>query len=1109
MACCIVMLPQIMQAQQRVTIAEKPLVLPTYQIAPPDKNPVFYTGRTYQGARGDVYPHPMYDVLTDTKKDQAYKAVYIENEYTELCVVPELGGRILSAFDKTDQFDFVYRQHVVKPALIGMIGAWMSGGVEWNIPDHHRATSQLPIDYITENNPDGSKTVWVGETELSRRLQWRVGLTIYPGRSYIEATVKVINTTPFIQPFLYWANLSVHSDENYQVIFPPSTQFGVQHAKNEFTTWPIGSNNYGGVDRRGTDLSWWKNHPNPASIFAWNFTDDFVAGYDHKKQAGTVHIANHQVVGGKKFFLWGNNPEAQMWEKMLTDSDGQYLELMTGAYSDNQPDYSWIGPGETRTFKQYWYPVKRIAGIKKATIDAAMNMERKSSSSLTIGLNATGVFKNAQLLITAGDRVISDTRIDIDPATPFVRDFALDPSINDTLISAKLLSGDGHELVAYQPVQLQPQPMPKPIERPRPPKSYTSNEELYLTGLRIEQFRNATIDPLPYYQEALSRDSLDYRVNTVLGIRASREGRLEEAASYLQQAIKRLTKDYTKPKDGEAFYYAGIVQQLQHRYTEAADNFWKATWYNGFQSAAFFRLAQIACIKRDYKQALELTSQAISGNSRYTAALALKAFVLRKLQDTTQAGMFSKEVLDIDPLDHWAASEKYFANSTRVGASKWDASDVKDFKFRCGGNVQSVLELALLYSNIGAYEEALQVLTEFRQLNEAQSGFPLLFYYQGFFQNKLGDLAAAKASFAEGEKLSPDYCFPFRVEEIEILNTALRQDNSHSRAHYYLGNVYYFLEQKEKALVEWQYATDLDDQFSLAFRNLGFAYSQVSHDTKKAISSYEKAIALNSEDSRLFVELDVLKEQDGVPAKERLQLLEKNLATVEKRDDAVTRLTELYNITGQYDRAISILTKRHFHVWEGGGNIHNTFVDAYLLSGVAKMKKKQYAKAIIDFKEALKYPDNLEVGEPYSKGRSIEINYFIAQAYVGSKNMDQAKLYYQKIIADKSSGTRSKAGFYKALAMQKLEQVDEASTFLDRMIENTKGQLKTTEGLDFFSKFGTANSKESRLSDNYFTLGLAYFGKGDNDLAKQQFAKAIELNQNNVWAKVFLDMKAL
>ncbi len=228
---------------------------PTYEVAPPDKTPSFYKGRSYQGAQGHVYPLPLYDVLTDIRKDQDYKIVYLENQYTQIGVAPELGGRILTALDKTDGYHFFYTQHSIKPALIGMIGAWLSGGVEWNIPDHHRASSDLPVDYSMQDNPDGSKTVWVGETELSRRLHWIVGLTLYPGKSYVEATVKVFNPTPFIHSFLYWANVSVHANKDYQVIFPPDTQYGAQHAKNEFTTLPIGSGMYGGMDRTGTDLT--------------------------------------------------------------------------------------------------------------------------------------------------------------------------------------------------------------------------------------------------------------------------------------------------------------------------------------------------------------------------------------------------------------------------------------------------------------------------------------------------------------------------------------------------------------------------------------------------------------------------------------------------------------------------------------------------------------------------------------------------------------------------------------------------------------------------------------------------------------------------------------
>jgi tetratricopeptide (TPR) repeat protein len=1096
------------RSQSPVQISERPLVIPTYQVAPPDKNPIFYTGRTYQGARGEIYPHPMYDVLTDQKTDQTYRAVFLENEFTELCVMPELGGRILSALDKTDQFDYVYRQHVIKPALIGMIGAWISGGVEWNIPDHHRATSQLPVDYTMENNPDGSKTVWVGETELSRKLKWRVGLTVYPGRSYIEATVKVMNTTPFIQPMLYWANLSVHCDENYQVIFPPSTQFGVQHAKGEFTSWPIGSGYYGGVDRKGTDLSWWKNHPNPASIFTWNFQDDFLAGYDHKKEAGTVHIANHQQVGGKKFFLWGNNPESKMWEKMLTDADGQYLELMTGAYSDNQPDYSWIGPGETRVFKQFWYPIRKIGGVKNANTDAALNLERLSPKAIRVGLNTTANFKATRLLVTVGNKKLTEVRLDIGPATPYIKEFSVDAGTADTSIRVQLFSAEGKELISYQPEQLIPQPMPKPIETPRAPATYGSNEELYLTGLRLEQFRNASIDPKPYYEEALRRDSLDYRVNNVLGIRASQDGKLSEASNYLERAIRRQTKNYTIPRDGESYYYLGIVRQLQNRFAEAKDFFWKASWYTGYKSIACYRLAQIAAMDKDYSKSMELVNQAIVGNANYTDAITLKAFLCRKTGKSDEAGNLIAGNLAFDPLNHWAATEKYFSNAG-AKSTTWTAADQKDYKIRCGSNVQTVLELSLQYAAVGAYEEALQVLSAYQSLKESNSEFPLLYYYQGFYLSRLSRKNDAVAAFAKGKAASSDYCFPSRVEEMEILAEALKQNPSDAKAYYYLGNLYYFLNQKENARMAWEHATKADESFALAFRNLGFSYGQDSALLKKAIVAYEKATALDHSDARLFTELDILREQAGIPAKDRLQTLQQNLATVEKRDDAITRLIELYNITGQYEKAIAILKNRHFHVWEGGGNIHQTYVDAYLLNGIAQMKNNQYEAAIADFNEALKYPENLEVGEPYWSDRNSEINYFIAQAYAGLKNEEQAKVYYQKILNDRHYGNYGKSGFYRALAMQKMAKDAESRDYLDKLETNSQKLLKEGDSPDFFSKFGSASSREAKMSENYMMLGLAYLGKGEQDRANQQFTRAMELNQNNIWARVFLNMKTL
>ncbi|MCQ2395784.1 MAG: DUF5107 domain-containing protein, partial [Kiritimatiellae bacterium] len=315
-----------------VKFAETETVLPTYAPGGYDKTPIFYTGRVYQGAQGRVYPYPMQDVLFDGKVDETYKYLTLENEWLQMGLLPEHGGHMLNFTDKKSGFEIFYRQHVVKPALIGMLGAWISGGVEWNFPHHHRATTAMPIDWrMTERNPAepsdfacaaGTKTVWIGETELRRRLKWTIGLSMMPDRAVLQAENVFMNRGPFIESMIYWANVSVHCGDDYQILFPPSCHLGFDHHKNYWTSFPIGprkeemellpsQRSKYADDISGTmDLSWWKNFTiESRSIFAMDPDNAWLAGYDHKRQMGTAHVSNRHITVGKKFFLWGNFPE--------------------------------------------------------------------------------------------------------------------------------------------------------------------------------------------------------------------------------------------------------------------------------------------------------------------------------------------------------------------------------------------------------------------------------------------------------------------------------------------------------------------------------------------------------------------------------------------------------------------------------------------------------------------------------------------------------------------------------------------------------------------------------------------------------------------------------
>ena len=313
-------------------IWEEDITLPTYLIDEPGKNPRFFYGRAYQLAQGRVYPYPIMEVLTDEKVNKRYRALYLENDFIQVSLLPEIGGRVFTGLDKTNDYNFIYKQSSIKPLLIGMLGAWIAGGIEWNVFHHHRATSFMPVDYIIEENPDGSVTAWVGEIEIRHRMKWRVGVTVHPGKSYLETTMYAYNRSPFIHSILYFSNAGVHANEDYQVIFPPSTEWVVQHAKEEYAGWPIAHETYERVDftahgkelgTDGTDISLWKNNYQQISYFAYNYEDDWMVGYDHGKVAGTCIVGDHHTVPGKKFWTTGSGERGKVWDQIL--SDGQMI----------------------------------------------------------------------------------------------------------------------------------------------------------------------------------------------------------------------------------------------------------------------------------------------------------------------------------------------------------------------------------------------------------------------------------------------------------------------------------------------------------------------------------------------------------------------------------------------------------------------------------------------------------------------------------------------------------------------------------------------------------------------------------------------------------------
>ena len=256
-------------------------------------------------------------------------------------------------YDKVKKRHFVYYNQVVKPALVGLTGPWISGGIEFNWPQHHRPSTFLPTDFLIEENADGSKTIWCNEVERMFRTKGMQGFTLYPGKAYIEIKVKIYNRTAFTQTFLWWANPAVVVNDHYHSVFPPDVNAVFDHGKRDVSSFPIATGVYYKQDySAGVDISKYKNIPVPTSYMAIKSKYDFVGGYEEDVRGGLLHVADHHVSPGKKQWTWGNGDFGKAWDRNLTDEDGPYIELMTGMYTDNQPDFTWLQPYEEKSWVQ-------------------------------------------------------------------------------------------------------------------------------------------------------------------------------------------------------------------------------------------------------------------------------------------------------------------------------------------------------------------------------------------------------------------------------------------------------------------------------------------------------------------------------------------------------------------------------------------------------------------------------------------------------------------------------------------------------------------------------------------------------------------------------------
>lgn len=1083
-----------------VQVLREPTALPTRMPTAPDRYPAYLDNRVYQGSSGAVYPLPFHERIEDAWQDRWWDLVTLRNEWVELAILPELGGRIAWGIDRTRGYDFFYRNRVIKPALVGLAGPWISGGVEFNWPQHHRPATFLPTAVEIEHEEDGAVTVWCADHDPFARMKGMHGVRLRPDSAVIELRVRLHNRSDDVQTFLWWANVAARSGDDYQSFFPTDVHFVADHARRAITAFPAADRPYYGWDypaaaQRVPDadrIDWYRNVAVPTSYMCVETADDFFGGYDHGVGAGFVHVADHRIAPGKKQWTWGNSPFGWAWDRNLTESDGPYVELMAGVYTDNQPDFSFLAPGETRTFSQFWYPYQDIGPVHQATLDAACSLAVEGDRA-NIGVAVTAARPGLTLSLTdvvTGEVWWQDT-VDAAPGTPVRVDAALPRVVGPHEVTLGVRDRDA-VLLTWTPRS----PADRTVEpvaatEPPSPEAIASTDELYVTGLHLAQYRHATRRPEPYWTEAVRRDPGDARCRTALAAGCLRRGELAQAREHLGHALGRLLSRNPNPIDGEPHYRLGQTLARSGDVAGALDAYGRAAWNRAWTAPAHLAMARLLAARGEDLDALQLVADTGSDREPRNQERCLEAILLRRLGRDTEADAVLDALRRIDPLDAWA-------------------SDLAGERIAADG--PTLLDVALEYSWVGELEAALVLLAAaasesvpLGQVNVA----PLAHLHAADLLGRAGRLAEARDALAAAAAADARWCLASRDADLDMLVRLTEEYSDCALVYRLLGHQLYHLGRRVDATAAWRRAVELADDDPVTRRNLAVAAHNIEADPAASGVHYARALALSPEDPRLLYELDQLHKRTGTTPERRLAHLGAHSDAVAERDDLTVEYVELLTHAGRADEALAILTARTFQPWEGGeGRVLAAWEQALLALAAAALESGGAGEAEDFLNRALDPPVSLGEGpHPLANRSALHVARGDALAMQGRD--DEARGAWQR-AADSVGDFRTMAAvpfsdltYHSVLAARRLGWGERADALVAGLAAWADDLAATTPTVDYFATslpslllFTDDLERRNRVEVAVLRAQVAAL-RGEADVAAERLAEALAEDPNH------------
>ncbi|MHB8900346.1 MAG: DUF5107 domain-containing protein [Thermoguttaceae bacterium] len=950
----------------RVRAWTETVTIPTYTWED-DINPRFWAiqaeGKISALSRGDIiYPYVMQDHISRNKEDRSYKALLLENEYLKVMCLPELGGRLHSVLDKTEGKEMFHLNGVIKPGMIAMRGAWISGGVEWNYGPHgHTVTAVSPVDAIVGEAPDGSAWLEISNQEQIFRTRWTIRVTLHPGRAFLDERICLANPTDGMHPYYFWNCTAFPNGPGTRFIYPMT--LGTDHNAKEFFRWPV---------HEGRDLTWLKNYPIYQSIFAVNCSYDFFGACDAQTGRGIVQVANHRLLPGKKAWTWGEWQFGRMAESNLADDDGHYIEVQTGPLP-TQSDYGMFAPRQRVAWQEWWYPIHGLGdGFEYATRDVAVRTSRQGER-LELRLLATGRFDQARCTFRPeGGQPVGQT-LDLSPLAPATA--VLEKGAGRP-VHVTVAARDGLVLAEFTT------PLPIPVVEPpklpeEPADDAMTAEQLYFKGRKLDR-ETSRLKAREYYEKALAKDPGHVNSLRALAVLDFESGLYEKAAELLEAALRR------DGDDGLCHYYLGVCCLRLGRFDEALSRGYRAVKCEGTVSLGYDLAARAQMRLGDAAAAIAALRQAVQADGHDPVARDHLMLALSAAGEPGQARKLAQVRVEEDPtalvplavlvMDD-AASLANFARRARSFLGE------ADFE---------LLEASLVLAELGLFKEAARIVEEacVAVVPSDRSNF-LALYYLAWLESQAGDEPAAHRWLAQAAGTRADRVFASRPEEVEILRYAIQVNPGDAQAHLQLGCLLANLGRVEEAVGHWQKAADLDGSLSIAWRNLGLA-AAAKNDLAGAETFYRKAIAARPADQTLFRDLaQILVAAERRP--DAIGLLESMPVSGMRRAEITLTLAEAYMAEKRYGQCVELLEKTPYFVnWEGQDVTWKLFNQAHLGRGQERLEKGDAEGAAADFRAAMTYPANLNVGRP-DKPEEAPAQYWLGRALVKLGRTDEAR----------------------------------------------------------------------------------------------------------------------